>query len=155
MKDLNQPPFSRKASLRVPTDLSALARVLEWFDGLDSPAVPQRIWLQFKTALAEAFTNAVRHAHKDEASDLYVEVHFEQTAEFLLLQVVDWGPPFDLEGKLQALPDTMDLHATGGRGLRLMQCIADRLEYTRLDDRRNCLSLVKYYELPTDEAKCE
>ncbi|NMG60317.1 ATP-binding protein [Geitlerinema sp. P-1104] len=136
-------PFSK--SLRVPTDLSALARVLDWFDGLESPLVPQRIWLQLKTALAEAFTNAVRHAHQGE-SDLTVEIYFEQTAETLELRVIDCGPRFDLEAKLQELPDE-DLNATGGRGLRLMECIADELHYTRLEDDRNCLSLLKRYEI--------
>ncbi|USR91587.1 ATP-binding protein [Phormidium yuhuli AB48] len=137
--------FPLSASLRVPTDLSALARVLDWFDGLESPIVPQRIWLQLKTALAEAFTNAVRHAHQGESA-LTVEIHFEQTAEFLRLKVIDCGPRFDLEAKLQDLPD-VDLNATGGRGLRLMDCIADELCYTRLEDNRNCLSLLKRYQI--------
>ncbi|MCC5898205.1 MAG: ATP-binding protein [Phormidium sp. BM_Day4_Bin.17] len=136
--------FPLSASLRVPTDLNALARVLDWFDGLESSVVPQQVWLQLKTALAEAFTNAVRHAHQG-ASELVVEIHFEQTAEFLQLKVIDSGPSFDLDAKLQELPD-VDLNATGGRGLRLMQCIADELRYLRLEDERNCLSLLKRYQ---------
>ncbi|OAB59190.1 hypothetical protein AY600_08085 [Phormidium willei BDU 130791] len=137
--------FPLSASLRVPTDLNALARVLDWFDGLESPVVPQRVWLQLKTALAEAFTNAVRHAHGG-TSELTVEIQFEQTAESLELKVIDSGPEFDLQAKLHELPDA-DLNATGGRGLRLMDCIADELRYVRLDDDRNCLSLIKHYEI--------
>lgn len=143
METLSKLPLS--ASLRVPTDLSALARVLDWFDGFESPVVPQRVWLQLKTALAEAFTNAVRHAHAG-APELTVEIQFEQTAESLELKIIDSGPHFDLEAKLHELPD-VDLNATGGRGLRLMNCIADELRYVRLDDDRNCLSLVKCYEM--------
>lgn len=153
MKDLSKPLFSRQASLRVPTHLSALAEVLDWFDRLESGVVPQRVWLQLKTALAEGFTNAVRHAHKDAAPELPVEVCFEQTPNSLELQIIDSGPPFDLEEKLNALAESEDLHATGGRGLRLMQCIADRLEYVRLDDRRNRLSLIKYYGDDEDSAR--
>lgn len=137
--------FPLSASLRVPTDLNALARVLDWFDGLESPVVPQRVWLQLKTALAEAFTNAVRHAHEG-TSELTVEIQFEQTAKSLELKVIDSGPQFDLQAKLQELPD-VDLNATGGRGLRLMSCIADELSYVRLEDDRNCLSLVKHYDM--------
>nr|WP_071592052.1 ATP-binding protein [Baaleninema simplex] len=147
LEDLSKSPQSQHASLRVPTDLNALVRVLEWFDRLESPAVPQRIWLQCKTALAEGFTNAVRHAHRDRGDDdLPIEVEFEQTPTYLELRILDSGPPFDLEGKLNNLPTSSDLHATGGRGLKLMQCIADRLSYKRLDDKRNCLSILKYYE---------
>ena len=37
----------------------------------------------------------------------------------------------------------------GGRGLKIISLIADRLEYTRMPDRRNCLFIVKHY-CPTE-----
>jgi len=139
-------PPPQYSSLRVSTDRNSLIRVLEWFDCLESDIVPQLVWLQFKTALAEGFMNAVLHAHGDRKDAPEIEIEFEQTPTYLKLRIIDCGSPFDLDDKLTTLHEADDLHATSGRGLKLMQCIADRLTYERLDSDRNCLSILKYYE---------
>lgn len=145
MKDSSQPPSIHRSSLQVGTDLNALGQVLSWFDRFSSPSISQRIWLQCKTALAEGFTNAVRHAHKNKSSDAIIEIEVERSPNSFEIRIVDYGSPFNLEEKLKTLPEEIDLEATGGRGLKIMHSIADRLTYTRINDRQNCLSIVKYY----------
>lgn len=145
MKDSSQPPITERASLQVGTDLNALGQVLSWFDRFASPSIPERIWLQCKTALAEGFTNAVRHAHKNQSSDVPIEIEVQKSPNSFEIRILDHGPPFNLEDKLKTLPDEIDLEATGGRGLKIMHSIADRLTYTRLKTNRNCLSILKYY----------
>jgi serine/threonine-protein kinase RsbW len=118
---------------------------LSWFDRFASPSISERIWLQCKTALAEGFTNAVRHAHKDKSSDVLIEIEVRKSPNSFEIRILDYGPPFNLEDKLKTLPDEIDLEATGGRGLKIMHSIADSLTYTRLKANRNCLSILKYY----------
>lgn len=145
MKDSTQPPFTERASLQVGTDLNALGQVLSWFDRFASPSISERIWLQCKTALAEGFTNAVRHAHKNKSSDAIIEIEVKKSLNSFEIRILDYGQPFDLEEKLKTLPEEFDLEATGGRGLKIMHSIADRLTYTRIAPNRNCLSILKYY----------
>lgn len=139
MKDL------QKSIQQFPTDLNALDQVLSWFDQLTHPPIPTIVWLQCKLAIAEAFTNAARHAHKNLPASVPIEIEVSLLSHCLEIRIWDFGPPFDLEQKLQSpslLPDT---HAGGGRGLAIMQKIADKLTYTRTDDNRNCLLIVKFY----------
>jgi serine/threonine-protein kinase RsbW len=145
LKDSSQPPITERASLQVGTDLNALGQVLSWFDRFASPSISERIWLQCKTALAEGFTNAVRHAHKDKSSDVLIEIEVRKSPNSFEIRILDYGPPFNLEDKLKTLPDEIDLEATGGRGLKIMHSIADRLTYTRLKANQNCLSILKSY----------
>lgn len=112
--------------------------------------MPQKDWLQCQLALAEGFTNAVRHAHKhlDDETPIELEVTLYSTS--IELRIWDCGVPFDLEERIEQLDGKPDYHAGGGRGLILMQKIADRLSYSRVDERRNCLLLVKNYA-PVEE----
>jgi serine/threonine-protein kinase RsbW len=96
-------------------------------------------------ALAEGFTNAVRHAHKGKPADLPVDIQVSVFAEFVEIKVWDSGDPFDLEGKIKNISQTVDLAASGGRGLKLMKDIGDSLSYVRTADGRNCLSIAKNY----------
>ncbi|MDY6937532.1 MAG: anti-sigma regulatory factor [Cyanobacteriota bacterium] len=145
LKDSSKFPSHHQALLQVSTDLAALARVLSWFDRFESPQISQRIWLQCKTALAEGFTNAVRHAHKNKPADVPIEIEVTQSPQRLEIRILDYGPPFNLEEKLNTLPEEIDIEATGGRGLKIMNSIADFLSYTRIPPDRNCLLIIKYY----------
>jgi len=135
----------QKAFLQVNTDLNALAQVLAWFDQFNSPPVPDGTWMRCQLALVEGYTNAVRHAHQNKPVDTPIEMEVKIYEDSLEIRIWDCGPPFDLHKKLQAMPQKLDTEAEGGRGLRLMQRIADRLSYERLADGRNCLTIIKQY----------
>ncbi len=129
----------------VSTNLNDLNRVLVWFDGFDHATIPALAWFQSKLALAEGFTNAVRHAHRDLVPDTPIEIQLNILSDCLEIRVWDQGSSFDLEDTIRHLPNDIDRETGGGRGLKLMQKMADVLTYTRTPDRRNCLLFVKYY----------
>lgn len=135
----------KKAALQVNTGQSALEPVLSWFAQLYEQRIPTSVWIRCQLALAEGFTNAVRHAHEGKRPDLPVEIDVTVSAESVEIKIWDSGPPFDLEQKIQDMSKTVDPEASGGRGLKLMKDIADSLSYTRTADGRNCLSIVKNY----------
>jgi serine/threonine-protein kinase RsbW len=142
-------PIPKKAQLRVTAGLSGLDQVLLWFSQLHESFIPSSVWLRCSLALAEGFTNVVRHAHKDKAPDFPVDLEVTMFSEHLEIRVWDEGPPFDLEKKIRDIQEATDPFSGGGRGLKLMRDIADELSYTRLPDQRNCLLIVKYYEVKT------
>lgn len=134
-----------KSSQAFPTDLKALDQVLTWFDQFNQGSIPKKVWIQCQLALAEGFTNAVRHAHKNLTPNVPIDIEVTLFPQALELRVWDQGPPFDLEQRIQELEKTVDDQAGGGRGIAILQKIADKLSYTRTDDNRNCLLIVKTF----------
>lgn len=134
-----------KSSQAFPTDLKALDQVLTWFDQFNQGSIPKKVWIQCQLALAEGFTNAVRHAHKNLTPNVPIDIEVTLFAQALELRVWDQGPPFDLEKRVLEFEQTVDDQAGGGRGIAILQKIADKLSYTRTDDNRNCLLIVKTY----------
>ena len=144
----------KKADLQVNTGLSALDRVLSWFAQLYEQRIPTSVWIRCQLALAEGFTNAVRHAHEGKRPDLPVDIEVAVCTESVEIKIWDSGAAFDLEQKIKDMSEKIDPESPGGRGLKLMKDIADSLSYTRTADGRNCLSIVKNYTTvlrPNDE----
>lgn len=136
----------KKTSKQVTTDLKALDQVLAWFDQLYQPSISRKVWLQCQLALAEGFTNAVRHAHKELPTNVPIELEVTLLPDCLEIRIWDRGKPFDLERWIQNLEHSVDEQAGGGRGIVIMHKIADQLSYTRTTDNRNCLLIVKSFE---------
>lgn len=111
--------------------------------------------MQCQLALVEGFTNAVRHAHKDQPIECLIELEVLLFPERMEMRIWDQGAPFNLHQRLNELPQELDCYAEGGRGLRLMQRIADSLTYTRTDGDRNCLLIVKHYSASEPEQGTE
>lgn len=137
--------LSQRASLQVSTDLNALVDVLSWFDQFQDSLLPYNVWLQCQLAIAEGFTNAVRHAHRDKPPDTPVELEVEVHSTLVEMRVWDEGPGFDIDTYLADRPMTVDENAEGGRGLSLIQQIADTVTYSRSSDQRNCLYIAKRF----------
>jgi len=93
--------YVQHISLQVNTDLNALTRVLEWFEQLKDLSLPNEVWWNFQLALAEGFTNAVRHAHKNLPVETPVQLEIIVFNGRLELKVWDCGPYFDFEAKLK------------------------------------------------------
>lgn len=127
------------------TDLKELDLVLSWFDELKQPQIPKKVWLQCQLALAEGFTNAVRHAHKDLSPEVPIDIEIILSPHRLEMRIWDHGQPFDLEEKCRNQQKKVDDQAGGGRGIAILQRIADKLTYRRTPDNRNCLLIVKDY----------
>jgi len=131
-------------SLQINTDLSELATVLNWFEELDHANMPKNDWLRCKTALAEVFTNAVRHAHKGMPKETPILLEATLGDHSLEMRVFDYGTGFALSDKLSNLGD-VDIDALGGRVLDLIHQIVDIFSYDRFSDGRNCLLMIKHF----------
>jgi serine/threonine-protein kinase RsbW len=90
-------------SLQVNTELNDLTRVLEWFEQLQDLSIPNEVWWQFQLALAEGFTNAVRHAHKNLPVETPVQLEITVFDGCWELKVWDCGPRFDFDAKLNEI----------------------------------------------------
>jgi len=51
--------------------------------------------------VSEAFTNAVRHAHKNLPRETLFELEITVFNERLEIKIWDWGEPFDFPAKLK------------------------------------------------------
>lgn len=132
------------SSLQVQTDLRAITQILAWLETLDHRHIPTLIWFQCQLAIAEGFTNAVRHAHKHQPPETPIRIEIDVSETALEVRIWDQGPPFDLMDQLQHLPPN-NADAEGGRGLILLKKIADELSYGPKPEGYNCLTLRKQY----------
>ncbi|NJO10394.1 MAG: ATP-binding protein [Leptolyngbyaceae cyanobacterium SL_1_1] len=137
----------QKRRFQTRTDLKDLDKVLAWFDQLQTLArfIPENTWLQCQLALVEGFTNAVRHAHHNLAVETPIDIEVAIFSGFLEIYIWDRGPGFDVQSWLRKTPQVVDKDSEGGRGLRLMERIADRFTYTSEANGKNCLYISKSY----------
>lgn len=132
--------------LQVQTELEALKEVLQWFEGLVFPLVPQKIGWQCEVALVEAFTNAVRHAHQNLPKNTPIDLEVKLLPNFLEMRIWDRGTPFDIEDKLRKSErEASSMEKEGGRGLQFIKKLTDELQYLNLPNHRNCLVMRKRY----------
>lgn len=135
-----------KFHLQVDTQIGCLKDVLLWFESLIVPYLPQKTGWQCEVALAEAFTNAVRHAHQDLPTSTPIDLEIELFPNFLEMRVWDCGKPFDLKAQLLASEKNIgSLEKEGGRGLQFINKLTDELQYLTASDYRNCLIIRKKY----------
>ena len=138
--------FLQSYQLQVKSDFQNLAHVLSWFDRLHNPLIPKHTWLEIQTALAEGFDNVVDHAHKKLPPETPIDIKVVIFSQSIEIHIFDRGAGLDWEQHLKNMPDEINEDAERGRGIDIMQQIADNMSYTRLSDNRNCLSIIKYYE---------
>ncbi len=146
--------FLQSFQFQVNTDLSALSEVLSWFEQLRQSSIPEMTWLECQTALAEGFANAVEHAHKGLPQETPITIEVTLFTQSVEIRICDRGSSFDLENYREHIPDEVDEMAESGRGLAIIQEIADYLSYTKELDNQNYLLIVKSYSpLPASENK--
>lgn len=137
--------FGQTVRTQVNTDLHQLGQLLDWFARLDQPQIPRAVWMQCQLALAEGFTNAVRHAHVGQPAETPIEIEVMFKERAIELRIWDYGAGFDLEHRLDGAAELSNQDAAGGRGLQILQQSADFLHYGAVDAERNCLLLIKHY----------
>ena len=141
---LQSDPTTQTLRIQTNTDLHRLEEVLDWFNQFDRPEIPRAVWMQCQLALAEGFTNAVRHAHAEQPLETPIEIEARLNAGAIELRIWDYGAGFDLEDCLHGA-DQPHQEAAGGRGLKIIQQTADVVHYGAADAQRNCLLIVKNY----------
>ena len=131
-----------KTELHVPSDLKFLNVVEEWLlsslklqlgDSIDWSSQSSRLRL----ALVEAYSNVVRHAHKEQPQ-LPILIRLELRERDLAIEIWDYGRGFDLSSYLPPKPDDKQ---ENGYGWLIMNRLMDRVEYRLQVNGRNCLKL--------------
>ncbi|MEL6816134.1 MAG: anti-sigma regulatory factor [Cyanobacteria bacterium J06598_3] len=107
---------------------------------------------QLNLALAEGFTNAVRHAHAGLPGDTPIEIELVLQSQQIEICIFDQGEPFDPNSLSEPQPGSL---REGGYGWFLLRRLADQVTYVRLAAQasdvmdnakavpRNCLRIVK------------
>ncbi len=131
-----------KTELNVPSDLKFLSIVESWLlgsleielgDHIDWPRQSNRLRL----VLAEAYSNVVRHAHRDKPN-LPILIRLELKDRDIALEVWDHGEGYDLSSYNAPVPENMP---DGGYGWLIMNRLMERVEYCLQIEGRNCLKL--------------
>ena len=86
-----------RSHLQTPTDLNAIATVLEWFTEVAVSLKPPELVWQAQIILVEGFTNAVRHAHHNLPAITPIDLEMGIDEHQVELCIWDWGQPFDLQ----------------------------------------------------------
>ncbi|MEC4815261.1 MAG: anti-sigma regulatory factor [Scytonema sp. PMC 1069.18] len=132
--------------LAVKSELKLLNQVQQWFEAFCLQNLPQLGWSEsqlyrLNLALAEGFTNAVRHAHRALPPETTIEIDVSLWNDRLEIRIWDQGKPFNPDAIAEPEPGTLQV---GGYGWFLLRRLADCVVYERGADGRNCLLIVKY-----------
>lgn len=135
----------KHAHLTVQSDLGLLNQVQAWFNHICHQYQPQLSWSEnqiycLNLALAEGFTNAVRHAHQGLPPDTKIDIELDLWENQIEIRIWDRGKPFDPNRLEEPKPGELRL---GGYGWFLLRRLADRVVYERDRDGRNCLVIEK------------
>lgn len=145
-----------KAHLTVDSHLEELAVVQRWFRSLVARLSVESPWIsdqfdQLNLALAEGFTNAVRHAHADLPGTTPIEIELLLQGDRIEIFIFDQGQPFDPDSINEPKPGSL---REGGYGWFLLRRLADQVTYSPMNSQstqavstkgpwRNCLRIVK------------
>lgn len=139
--------YQYTSQIEIQTDPKELKSVLAWFDQFQASPIPHNIWLQCQLALIEGFTNALRHAHAGLPTTTPICIEVAISDRTVDIRIWDRGPGFDLATVLRHKISVNNPDSEGGRGLKIMYLVADRLTYEPSPGSGNCLHLHKCFAL--------
>ncbi len=130
--------------LTVQSDLAALSQVQKWFEAFFIKHTSQLLWSEEKLyclnlALAEGFTNAVRHAHQELPPTTPIEIDVALWDDRLEIRIWDRGNAFNPDSLQEPEPGTLQ---EGGYGWFLLRRLAERVVYERSENGGNCLRIL-------------
>jgi serine/threonine-protein kinase RsbW len=139
-----------KSELHVPSDLKFLTIVEDWLLGCLEVHLKDSVdWSKqssrLRLALVEAYSNVVRHAHKDQPL-LPVLLRLELKDRDIALEVWDRGEGYDLSNYFPPSPTDQQ---EGGYGWLIINRLMDKVDYQLQVNGGNCLKL----ELSLSEVK--
>ncbi|MBW4635905.1 MAG: anti-sigma regulatory factor [Iphinoe sp. HA4291-MV1] len=131
-----------RSELHVPSDLKFLTIVENWLLGCLEVQFKSSVdWSKqssrLRLVLVEAYSNVVRHAHKDQPY-LPVLMRLEWKNRDIALQIWDYGKGFDLSDYSPPSPTDQK---EGGYGWLIIHRLMDKVEYQLEVDGGNCLKL--------------
>jgi sigma-B regulation protein RsbU (phosphoserine phosphatase) len=136
------PPMAH-AELEVPSDLAQLASigafVRAFCRGIPSPALGEDGLSHLELAVTEAASNIMRHAYRGR-TDQRIWIEADLFAENISLRLYHLGDAFDPE---TVKPPAFDGSREGGFGVYIIAQSVDEVRYSRDEQGRNCICLVK------------
>ena len=131
-----------RTELHVPSDLKFLKVVETWLLGCLQAELGDTVdWSRqssrLRLALVEAYSNIVRHAHKNQPN-LPVLIRLELKERDMAVEFWDHGEGFDLSSYLPPNPEDRQ---EGGYGWLILNRLMDRVDYRLQVNGRNCLKL--------------
>ena len=131
-----------KTELHVPSDLKFLTIVENWLLGSLEVQLGESVdWSRqsnrLRLVLVEAYSNVVRHAHKEQAN-LPVLIRLELKNRDIALEIWDRGDGFDMS---EYFPPSPTDKQEGGYGWLIMNRLMDKVEYQLQVNGGNCLKL--------------
>ncbi len=132
-----------RTEIQVPSRLEFLIIVETWLlsslevtlgSKVDWPMQSNRVRL----VLAEAYSNVVRHAHRDRPHiPVIVRLHVDDRT--MALEIWDHGNGFDLDAYLPPVPEARQ---ESGYGWMILNRLMDQVEYSlQVEGSRNCLRM--------------
>ena len=129
-------------TLVVPATTAGLRQAEEGLDEFSAThGLTRNDTWPFHVAIDEILSNIVKYGHP-EGGEGRVEIHLRLETESLEMVILDDAAPFNpLEAER---PDTSlpaEEREIGGLGIEIVRRLMDTIEYDRLDDRHNRLTL--------------
>ena len=131
-----------RTELHIPSTLQFLGVAEGWLLGSLAIEFGDQVdWARqsnrLRLALVEAYSNVVRHAHRDRPY-LPVLIRLEVKDRDLSLEIWDYGQGYDLSTYLAPCPEDRQ---ENGYGWLILNRLMDKVEYRLQVDGRNCLKL--------------
>ena len=132
------------ATLQITASLDMLGQVRQFVEAtavLPHLTNPQTI-SDLVLAVDEAVTNIIRHGYQQQPGIIEINIRCQQHQ--IEIKLYDWSPNFDPTQIISPNPATpLSQRKPGGMGVYMMRHLTDELQYQRLADGRNELTLIK------------
>ena len=93
-------------------------------------------------AIDEAVTNIIRHGYQHDSGKIEISISYQETQ--IEIKIYDRSPNFDPTQVIPPDPNTpLSQRKPGGMGIPLIRHLTDELQYQKLPDGRNELTLIK------------
>jgi len=138
--------MQKSACLVVDSRLETLNDIQAWFERWYRSLGPEFKWVhcnsdRLNIAVAEGFTNAVRHAHAHLSLETPIKIEVKLVGDRLKILIWDYGQPFDPNQLQEPKPGSLLCH--GGYGWFLLRRAVDQVTYERQGEQ-NCLEITQY-----------
>jgi serine/threonine-protein kinase RsbW len=134
-------PKAPDSTFSMTSEAEHLVRLRKWLrEELAGHGVPKEEQANLLLAVGELCANSIQHAYEGKGGQP-IQVSVRSSADSLVIEVEDFGKPFDAElyesPDLESLPDS-------GYGLYLVRSIADSLSIDVARERGTRWTMVKY-----------